>query len=521
VSYRENDPSSEPLRVTAVAPITSVTVLEDRAVVTRTAQVALSSSQLVLTVEGVSPVVVDKSLTVTATGPVEIVDVGVTREPVVDPRDVPAALRELDDRIETLRERVDAQRVEVERWSRRVAQLRAVLASYLREVVVDCAAGVGAPDVAAEVGAISADLRGAVRQAHHASALAKRIVDELRVAERLRAERERPTARHSAKIVVVVTTAAPLPVTATLTIRATVANACWRPRHRAELRCDDARPLVLHAMGTVWQNTGEDWSQVELVCSTERPSLGTREPELSADVLAVTRRAPLVVEAREEAVSELGGAPRKTDGPPGIDDGGSPARLVAVGKLDIPSNGRPYHVELFSFQADFAEELVLQPELGLTSSRRVDLANQAPRPLLAGPVELVVEGEIVGTTTIAFVAPSERFKLGFGPHPSLVVHREVVPLSDRTSFLGAWVTRVHDVRVLLSNLGKEPLSFTVVERVAISEVEKVKISVLSEESTDRVAPDAHGFVRWTVTLGPYGRRALNLRVSDKRSSEVA
>lgn len=83
------------------------------------------------------------------------------------------------------------------------------------------------------------------------------------------------------------------------------------------------------------------------------------------------------------------------------------------------------------------------------------------------------------------------------------------------------MTRVHDVRVLLSNLGGEPLSFTVVERVLVSELEKVKITVLSDESTDHVSPDAHGFVRWTVTLGPYARRTLNLRVSDKRASEIA
>jgi uncharacterized protein (TIGR02231 family) len=521
VSYREIEPSSEPQRLTVEAPVTSVTVLEDRAVVTRTLEVVLSSSQLVLTLEGVSPVVVDKSLTVTAAGPVEIVDAGVTRAPVVDPRDVPRVVRELDDRIETLRARVDVQRAVVDRLSRRVVQLRAVLAAYLREVVVDGAIGREATDVEGELRAAGDSLRDTVRAAHDASALVSRTVDDLRVEERLRAELEPPTARHSAKIHVVVTTASALPVTATLTIRVTVANACWRPRHRAELRCDEAQPLVIHAMGTVWQNTGEDWSQVELACSTERPSLGSREPELSADVLAVTRRAPLVVETREEAISELGGAPRRTDGPPGIDDGGTPARLVALGKVDLPSNGRPYHVELFSFASDFTEDLVLFPELGLTSSRRVELSNQASRPLLAGPVELVLEGEIVGTTTIDFVAPSERFKIGFGPHPSLAVHREVVPLSDRTSFLGSWVTRVHDVRVLLSNLGKEPLSFTVVERVAVSEIEKVKISVLPEESTDRVSPDAHGFVRWTVTLGPYGRRALSLRVSDKRASEVA
>lgn len=311
MSYREAEAPTEPQRVTLDAPVTSVTVLEDRAVVTRKVELVLSSPQLVLTLVGLSPVVVDKTLTVTAEGPVDVVDVGVKREPVVDPRDVPVELRELDDRIETLRQRVDEQRALVDRLSKRVVQLRAVLASYLHEVVVDCAAGHEPSDVEAELRAVTDALRDTVRRAHEASSLATRSIDALRVEEQLRGERDRPTARQSARIQVVVTTRAALPVTATLTVRVTVGNACWRPRHRAELRCDDANPLVIHAMGTVWQNTGEDWSQIELVCSTERASLGTREPELSADVLVVTRRAPLVVETRQEAITELGAEPRR------------------------------------------------------------------------------------------------------------------------------------------------------------------------------------------------------------------
>jgi hypothetical protein len=521
MSYRERSRREEPQRLTVEAPASSVTVLEDRAIVTRTMDVLLESSQLVLTIVGVSPVVVDKSLTVIASGPVEIVDVRVLREPVVDPRDAPADVREADVRILALRERVDVQRALADRLARRIVQLRAALAAYLREAAVDSAAGRELVGVEDELRALATELRDAVRKAHEASQLGDSLVRELRIEEELRAAREKPTTRTTAKIVVVAATASELPVATTLTVRVAVANACWRPRHRAELRCDEAHPLAIHAMATVWQNTGEDWSQVELVCSTERPSLGTREPELSADVLSVTRRAPLVVEARDHAISELGGSARRADGPPGIDDGGSPARIVASGKLDVPSNGRPHHVELFSFHADFSEELVVFPELGRTSSRRIELANGSGRPLLAGPVELVVAGEIVGSTTLDFVAPSERFKLGFGPHPNIVVHREIVPLSDRSSFLGSWVTRVHEVRVLLSNLGAEPLSFAVVERVAISEIEKVKVTVLSEESTDHVAPDEHGFVRWAVTLAPYGRRSLSLRVSDKRASDVA
>jgi len=100
--------------------------------------------------------------------------------------------------------------------------------------------------------------------------------------------------------------------------------ATWRPYHQAEFLDDQ---MHFSAEARVWQNTGEDWNEVELVVSTERQSLGALPPAIPQDRLNTRKRnGEVVVQRREVEVLSLstqspGEAARGVD-VPGIDDGG-------------------------------------------------------------------------------------------------------------------------------------------------------------------------------------------------------
>jgi uncharacterized protein (TIGR02231 family) len=57
-----------------------------------------------------------------------------------------------------------------------------------------------------------------------------------------------------------------------------VPNAMWRPWHQARLLLEEKPSLSFRVDGCVWQRTGEDWNNVDLVFSTARASLGTEPP---------------------------------------------------------------------------------------------------------------------------------------------------------------------------------------------------------------------------------------------------
>jgi uncharacterized protein (TIGR02231 family) len=179
--------------------------------------------------------------------------------------------------------------------------------------------------------------------------------------------------------------------------------------------------------------------------------------------------------------------------------------------------------------------LVAMPErspCAFTRSRQVN----GGRPLLAGPVDLVRDHGQVGRTSVLYVAGGERFELGWGPDPELRLHREEERLREEPGLLqSAKVTRVQVV-VRLSNLGATPRTVEVVERVPVSELDKVEIVVTPPEgwspptlATERAAGvelvtarsvDGDGLVRWQVTLPPRGRRMVALEYRVRADSGV-
>lgn len=502
-------------------PPSEVTVLEDRAVVTRRTRIEVPKGSSRIVIAGASPVAVDKSLTAELDAELARVgDARIERSAVHEDSDAPTDQRDLGDDVEVAKQKLD--RVIEARLVRALEAdgLSHTLALFLAELAEDSANG---HDTATRDGEVSSliererELRREIARLGVDENVARREYD--RRVER-RAAGAKPTSKHVAEIVISVV--ADEPGVAELVVRYVVANACWRPRHRLTLD-DAAGTLVVESRATVWQNTGESWPAVKLTLSTERPSLGTKPPALETEWLSATRKGALVVETREQKIEHAsqGEAEKKiVDELPGIDDGGAPQRLVAAAPTTIESDGRPHSTSLFSSTSKAKIELVATPELCLAAMTRVSASNGAAHPLLSGPVELVRGGGVVGRSKLDFVAPGERFSIGFGPDPDIAVHREVLAIKDESSLLGSWQTKTHDVELKLSNLGRTPKKLSVEERVLVSEIEKVVVRVLAEKSTNQAQPDENGFVRWHFEIPPNGKQAVVLRVQIKRHSDV-
>ncbi|HRC54577.1 MAG TPA: DUF4139 domain-containing protein, partial [Kofleriaceae bacterium] len=314
---------------------------------------------------------------------------------------------------------------------------------------------------------------------------------------------------------------------ATLTIEYLVPAAAWRPVHRAQL----VGSSVSWELGAcVWQRTGEDWTDVDLSLSAERPSLGVEPPELSDDELEVRPRpATVQVQAREQEIERAGGGSDPSAAAPtvmGIDDGGLGLVLRPATRATIAADGRPHRVTLSSFQSDAEVELLAIPLRSPLCHVRTRFTNHGKSPLLAGPVDLVRRAGVVGRGETGFLAAGERATLGFGSEPEVRVHRELREEQDEGSILSGSVTRTVRVIIRVSNLGSSARQVLVQDRVPVSELEQVVVTVSAPEAfrlererrpgeaplaqiTERTI-DEHGLVTWVVPLAPRGRAAVAL-----------
>jgi uncharacterized protein (TIGR02231 family) len=205
---------------------------------------------------------------------------------------------------------------------------------------------------------------------------------------------------------------------------------------------------------------------------------------------------------------------------PGIDDGGEPRILRGAAKTTVVSDGRPHRIPLVTFETEATSELVMMPALLPLAIRKSTQTNAGSQPILAGPVDLIEESGLVGRTQVLFVAPGERFELGWGPDAGIRAQRHVEEVDEPVSLLNSWLSRSYRVDVSISSLDGAPRTIAVTEAIPVSEIEKVQVALDAGTTTDGAWPDDDGFVRWNVRLGAHGRAHLKLRYVLKRHKDV-
>ncbi|HET6612242.1 MAG TPA: mucoidy inhibitor MuiA family protein [Kofleriaceae bacterium] len=511
-------------------PITAVTLLEDRAQVRRCGTVKLEAASERITIERIAPVAADRTLSVTVAGNHEtarVVDARIRRRMVLrvgddeaGESDIDQLRAELDQKLEGLDASIAEHRAHLEVMKRQAAALGQAATLALTELSQDVAWGrdIG-PEWAARLDDTAATERALQGELVTTERTVKRLDgDRAHLANRISAL-DRPDTEQRADLDIDLS--GPAGESCELHIDYVVPGALWRPWHTARL--DDDKAIELSTDACVWQRTGEDWHGVELSLSTRRASLGARPPRLQSDVVTAVRRAEtVVVETREQAIemAGLGGDGAVSPTLPGIDDGGEVVTLSAPSPATIPSDGRPHRVHLAAFTGDATVERVAYPEQAPAVVLKSTQQNRGSIPLLAGPVDLVRKSGFVGRTSILFVAPGERFALGWGPDADLRVSREVEVIEEKSRMLTAWTQRQTRIRVRLSNLGGARHTLTVVERIPVSEIEKVKIEVDPAGVTDRIVPDDRGFLSWTVDLAAFGHHRLEATYLLKKHDDI-
>ncbi len=517
------------------APVVEVTVLEDRAHVVRRGTVELHAGMTRLRVVGVAPVLADKTLCAAVVQAGQkladvtrerINDVRVKRSRLVLGEDKPEQRRALEAELEHETRKLEALRARLELARAQQASLDGVAEVTVTDIGVDASHGQASAEVWRQMLEQIASQEEAARKQRLELEFEHAEQEQLlaRLRARLAATAQLSDA-NAAEVVVEVWTAAA--GVYAVQVDYIVPNACWRPYHRAQLvELVQGKEPVLHftSEGCVWQTTGEDWNDVQFIFSTERPSLGVDPPQLASEQLYAQRKSEaLVVEAREQEVQTtgLGVTPRQHSPElPGIDDGGEALKLRSQAKASVPGDGRPHRVPLMAFTSPTSTECVLMAELAEAVVLKSLHVNRSQQPILAGPVDLVRAGGFVGRSSLLFIAPGENFAIGWGPDGAVRVQRSVELAREDRGMMSAWTTQGHIVKVKISNLGAQARTVRVTERVPVSEVEKLRIEVDAANTTDKVKPDANGFLHWTVELAGFGRKSIELKYLVRKHADV-
>jgi uncharacterized protein (TIGR02231 family) len=122
------------------------------------------------------------------------------------------------------------------------------------------------------------------------------------------------------------------------------------------------------------------------------------------------------------------------------------------GGTDIPSDGSPHKVTLSQFELDPGIDYLAIPKQSEVVFRRVKAQNSGAAPLLAGPVNLFVGDEFIGSSSLDYIAKGEEVELSLGVEERITVERELTRrdvdkarLRDRRQLQYGYKIEIHNL----------------------------------------------------------------------------
>lgn len=522
--------------------ISAVTVYTDRAVVTRTATVELGGGQSELIFANLPEALLDQSVQVSGRGTAQatILDVA-ARRTFVDftPN---TRVKEIEDQLRALRND-----------DRRLADEVAVLGSQRDSVTEFMKNAVAATKDAGrpKLEDVRATLEFGQKQLLEI-AQANQKLDQQReeLSNKIAALEQqlnelRGTGGKGFKTVVVRVSAAQAG-NLELALSYTVGNARWTPSYDARVVSGE-RAVALNYFGVVRQSTGEDWKNVALTLSTARPSLGGAAPTLTAWNLDVWVNRPMPVAAaaaREEIyASKVAQASRAREvnlqafttnvaadmaAPPPevemagatVESGATSASFKIATASTIPSDGSAQKVPIAAAKLAANPEYLTVPKRQQTAFLTTKVVNSTDFPLLAGAMNVFLDGTFVATSNLRTVMAGEKFDLALGADEGISVkHKRVQKFTEDTGLTNSGKRVTYEYLLTIQNNKKSAERVIVVDQLPLSRNEKIVIKQLAPDARE-VKPTDEGSLKWTLDLKPGEKREITVKFTVEHPNDI-
>ena len=315
------------------------------------------------------------------------------------------------------------------------------------------------------------------------------------------------------RISIIVTADAPADTKATLKVTALTSAASWTPRYQAKVT-SGSKTLDLEYSGIVSQNSGEAWNNVNLILSTAPVRISATPPTVGSWVLYGTpqqkgksARKIAVVESADQAAMPLvtAGMNLVPSNAVKVSEKGDAASVTYTlpGKYNIADGYQEssFTITKRSFQTDYRNEAI--PELRKNAFICAEFHNDSPFLFLPGDVAVSRDSGYIGTSTLPMTNPGGKSSLYAGAVDGVSMnYRKTQNLSKTEGVVNKEECQYETWETTLLNTTNKAVVLNVKQRVPVSELDEVKISI-QRQTTPGYQFDARtGFITWKLTMKP-------------------
>lgn len=288
-----------------------------------------------------------------------------------------------------------------------------------------------------------------------------------------------------------------------------VYDAGWVPTYNVRVE-KITSPAQLNYIANVYQNSGFDWNNVEIVLSTRNPNRNNTKPELYPWYLdfiqpIALREAKAGSMMKAVSMDNLMAVSAPQTAETMADYFEAVETQLAVEftpslKYSIPSDNKQHSVAIKDYNVKANYEYYAVPKLDNSVFLVALLTDWSEYNLLPGEANIYFENSFVGKTHINPETTKDTLVVSLGRDENIIVNKEQLKDFTEDKFLSSDIERTFAYEIKIKNNKKGVVKLTVEEQIPISQQED--IIVRSIELSEGKYNKENGELKWNINLEP-------------------
>jgi len=283
-------------------------------------------------------------------------------------------------------------------------------------------------------------------------------------------------------------------------------DAGWNPNYNIYVENIQSK-AKLNYIANVWQNSGFDWKNVEIILSTRNPNKNNTKPELipwylnfynpilsrelkSGIYKAVTMDASVqnVVEPQAQTMADYFE----------INETQLALEFFPTMKYDIPSDNKPHSISLKDSELKSTYQYYAVPKFDSNAFLVMKLNQWSDLNLLPGEANIFFENSFVGKTYLNPQTNKDSLFISLGRDESIIVSRNQLKDFSEDKFLSSDIERTFSYEIKIKNNKKNAINLIVEEQFPISQQEDIQVNL--KETNGALLDNEIGSLKWNVTI---------------------
>lgn len=327
----------------------------------------------------------------------------------------------------------------------------------------------------------------------------------------------------------------------TLNLSYLLPGATWFPSYDA--RADAERTaLELSAFAVIQQATGERWEGAAITLSAARPAVRVNVPDLSPWFLSAAG----VVQAQQaesqggswnpgqnlrQQYSSRGKGQKEAHNrllendaqiclvAESVEKRSTSGVFPLTRRETVESDGRPHRAPLGTHQIPIQKAYSAVPRLSLNTYVTGRFVNTTATAFLPGPVNVFIGADLIGSSTLDFIAPRESAEVYLGVEEGIKLTRELDNQKSSRSYFSNLKQIEAAFTIVAQNLRAAPATVSIHEALPVSQDAKIRVRI--QELDPKPKEMERGLARWEVSLSAGETKTITFAYSIEHPEAIA